>query len=272
MEIKQNNSIFEQKSFVLFLILGGFFIANTIFAEFLGVKIFSVERTLGLNPIDITIFGKEHISMNMAAGVLNWPFVFIMTDIINEYYGQKGVRFLSFLTAILIAFGFLMFAAGIILPPADFWPTSHYSNLPIEQATQLKSQVSDYNSAFGLIFGQSMWIIVGSLTAFLISQLVDVKAFHSIKKATGENKLWLRSTGSTLISQLVDSFVVLFVAFYLSGKMDFITIIALGLVAYTYKLIVAIIMTPVIYIVHNLIEKYLGFEVAQDLKTKASAN
>ena len=270
MENKPSISIFEHKPTLLFIILGGFFIANTIFAEFLGVKIFSVERTFGLNPIDITLFGKQHISLNMTAGVLNWPIVFIMTDIINEYYGKKGVQFLSVLTAGLIAYGFLMFGAGIALPPADFWPTSHLSGLTAEQTEVMKTEVGNFNSAFGLVFGQSMWIIVGSLTAFLLSQLVDVATFHQIKKVTGENRLWLRSTGSTLISQFVDSFVVLFVAFYIPGKMDFMMIIALGLVAYTYKLVVAILMTPVIYLVHNGIEKSLGIETATALKHNAA--
>ena len=273
MENKQTNykAVFEFKAVVLFIVLSGFFIANAIFAEFLGVKIFSVERSLGFQPLNFSLFGKNGLSFNMAAGVLNWPIVFIMTDIINEYYGRKGVRFLSFLTATLIAFGFLMFYIGINLSPADFWSNSHYVNLPSDQAAVVKSKVADYNYAFALIFGQGMWIIVGSLAAFLLSQLVDVMAFHQIKKSTGEGKLWLRSTGSTLISQFVDSFVVLFIAFYLSGKFDFITIIVLASVAYTYKLFVAILMTPVIYWVHSFIENYLGKDLAAEMKANAAS-
>ena len=87
--------LLEDKATRLFLLLGGFFIGNALVAEFLGVKIFSVEKSLGFLPFDFTILGKEHLAFNMSAGVLNWPFVFVMTDIINEYFGRKGVRFLS---------------------------------------------------------------------------------------------------------------------------------------------------------------------------------
>lgn len=262
--------LLEDKATRLFLLLGGFFIGNALVAEFLGVKIFSVEKSLGFLPFDFAILGKEHLAFNMSAGVLNWPFVFVMTDIINEYFGRRGVRFLSFLTASLIGYAFLMFFLAIHLVPADFWINSHINpNLPIEQQNIIRSKVGDYNYAFQLIFGQGLWIIGGSLCAFLLGQLVDVSVFHQIKKRTGENKIWLRSTGSTLVSQLIDSYVVIFIAFYLGADWDIRTILVLGFVAYIYKFIVAILMTPAIYGVHHLIEKYLGKETAEKLRENA---
>lgn len=90
----------------LFLVLGGFFIINAIVAEFIGVKIFSLEATLGLEQFNIPLFGSL-FSFNLTAGVLLWPVVFIMTDIINEHFGVKGVKFLSWLTAVLIVYAFL---------------------------------------------------------------------------------------------------------------------------------------------------------------------
>ena len=264
--------LLEDKATRLFLLLGGFFIGNALVAEFLGVKIFSVEKSLGFLPLDFTLFGKEHLAFNMSAGVLNWPFVFVMTDIINEYFGRKGVRFLSFLTASLIGYAFLMFFLAIHLVPADFWINSHINpNLPLEQQNIIRSKVGDYNYAFQLIFGQGLWIIGGSLCAFLLGQLVDVSVFHQIKKRTGEDKIWLRSTGSTLISQLIDSYVVIFIAFYLGADWDIRTILVLGFVAYIYKFTVAILMTPVIYGVHHLIEKYLGKETAERLRENAAS-
>jgi queuosine precursor transporter len=263
--------LLEDKATKLFLLLGGFFLGNALVAEFLGVKIFSVEKSLGFLPFDFSILGKEHLSFNMSAGVLNWPFVFVMTDIINEYFGKKGVRFLSFLTAALIGYAFLMFFLAIHLVPADFWINSHISpTLPIEQQNVIRSKVGDYNYAFQLIFGQGLWIIAGSLCAFLLGQLVDVSVFHQIKKRTGENKIWLRSTGSTLISQLIDSYVVIFIAFYLGADWDIRSILVLGFVAYVYKFVVALSMTPVIYGVHHLIEKYLGKETAERLRRSAA--
>lgn len=246
----------QSKESRLFFILGSFLIANAIIAEFIGVKIFSVEESFGFNKFDINLFGVDGLSFNMSAGVITWPLVFVMTDIINEYFGLKGVKFLSYLAAILIAFAFLVVGIAIHLSPADFWVKQNING-------------SDLNmtNAFSAIFGQGMWIIIGSITAFLIGQVADVKIFHNIKKVTGEKKLWLRSTGSTLVSQLIDSFVVIFIAFYINPQYHWSwkMVAAIGLVNYTYKFIVALLMTPVLYVVHSIIDKYLGKELAHQL-------
>ncbi len=259
-------AIIKNKPTRLFLILGGFFIANALIAEIIGVKIFSLEKTLGFSPLDIHILGND-LSFNLTAGVLLWPVVFIMTDIINEYYGMRGVKFLSWLTAGLIAFAFLIFIGAINLVPADFFITSKQG-----------SGVPNMSKAYNSVLGQGGFIIIGSLTAFILSQLIDVFVFHKIKKITGEKKIWLRATGSTLISQFIDSFVVLFIAFYIGTRVnasgnDFVwpfkLFIAVGIVNYVYKFIVAILMTPVIYLIHGMIEKYLGHEQAAEMKKAA---
>ena len=121
--------------------------------------------------------------------------------------------------------------------------------------------------AFSGIFGQGMKIIVGSLVAFLVSQLVDVYVFHRIKKVTGEKRVWLRATGSTLVSQIVDSYIVLFIAF--SGTFTWQQILAIGVVNYIYKASMAIILTPVIYIAEHRIDKYLGHDLARRMKRSA---
>src|SRR5688572_8100995 len=98
-------SILKSKSTRLFLILSGFFITCVLLAEVIGVKIFSLEDTIGVSRAAIPLFGNS-FSFHLTAGVLLWPVVFVMTDIINEYYGPKGVRFLSYLAIVLIAFSF----------------------------------------------------------------------------------------------------------------------------------------------------------------------
>ena len=260
------HDIIRNKSTRLFIILGGFFIANALIAEIIGVKIFSLEKTFGMQPLNVKVLGNE-LSVNLTAGVLLWPVVFIMTDIINEYYGPKGVRFLSFLTAGLIAFAFVVFYGAMHLVPADFFITSKKG-----------SGVPDMEKAYESVLGQGGNIILGSLVAFILSQLIDVFVFHRIKKVTGERAIWLRATGSTLISQFIDSFVVLFIAFYIGSRInnvdgDFVwplkLVLAVGVVNYIYKFVIALILTPVIYLVHMLIEKFLGASLAAEMKGAA---
>jgi queuosine precursor transporter len=254
--------ILKSKSTRLFLILAGFFIANALIAEVIGVKIFSLEDTLGLPKANLPLPGGN-FSFHLTAGVLLWPVVFVMTDIINEYYGPRGVRFLSWLTVGLISYAFVMFNGAIALSPSPYFDVGN--------------GVSNPNAAFKGIFGQGAWIIVGSITAFLIGQILDVLVFHRIKKLTGEKKIWLRATGSTLVSQLVDSYVVLFIAFYIGKRLQtgqgdpwsLQQVLVTGTGNYIYKFIVALALTPVIYGVHALIEKYLGSGLAGEMKASA---
>lgn len=173
---------------------------------------------------------------------------------------------MSWLAVALILYAFLMAFLAIKTPPNDWWQSiSGVRDNPAES-------LPDMNLAFKRIFGQGMWIIIGSIIAFLIGQIIDVMIFHKIKMITGEKKIWLRSTGSTVISQLVDSFVVLIIAFYIGSDWDLVRVLAIGVVNYTYKFIMALVMTPVIYGVHGLIENYLGHPLAAEMKTAAAVD
>ncbi len=260
----------ESKVNRLFIVLAGLFVTNALIAEFIGVKVFSLERTLGFQPFSFSILGVENISFQLTAGVLLWPIVFVLTDIINEYFGQKGVRILSYLTIGLILYAFAAVWMAIHLIPADFWPNAHLSAVSDDTHKEiLKGEVGNLNTAFRLVFGQGLWIIIASVTAFLIAQLIDVFVFHQIKKKTGENYIWLRATGSTLVSQCIDSFVVLFIAFYVGAGWPLEKIIAMGLISYLYKFSMAFLLTPVLYFVHAAIEAYLGHDMASQLKVAA---
>lgn len=252
---------YKSKESRLLLVLGTFLVANAILAEFIGVKIFTVEGSLGIEKFDIDMFGVPDLSFNMSAGVVTWPLIFIMTDIINEYFGVRQVRFLSILAAILISYAFMVVGFAMDLVPSDFWVNQKVNGVDVNM-----------NAAFNGIFGQGMWIIAGSIIAFLIGQMADVILFHRIKKLTGERFLWLRATGSTLVSQMIDSFVVIFIAFYLNPQYNWSwqMVAAIGLVNYTYKFIVAILMTPLLYGVHKLIDKFLGKDLSAKLIAEAS--
>ncbi|UCH53035.1 MAG: queuosine precursor transporter [Pseudomonadota bacterium] len=245
----------------LLMVLAGFFICNAIMAEFIGVKIFALEDTLGLPPFNWQLFGQQG-SLNFTAGVLLWPVVFIMTDVINEYFGRRGVRAISFLTVGLIVYAFVFAYAAILLAPAGWW-------------TEIGARdgVPNMQTAFAYVFGQGLWTIGGSLTAFLIGQLIDVSIFHHIRRRTGERYVWLRATGSTAISQFVDSYVVLYIAFVI-GPQQWPTdlFMAVGTVNYGYKLSAAIALIPVIYLMRRLIDVHLGPNLAAELKAQAASD
>ncbi len=257
-------SILASRPTTLFILLGGFFLANAMLAEFIGIKIFSLEKTFGFAPLSFSLFGVHDLGFNLTAGVLLWPVVFIMTDIINEYYGRRGVQFLSWMAVGLIVYAFIMAFFAMHAPPNDWWQS--VSGMRDDPAQSLP----DMDLAFRRIFGQGLWIIAGSLIAFLLGQLIDVIVFHKIRKLTGEKKIWLRATGSTLVSQFIDSFVVLVIAFHIGADWDLVRVIAIGLVNYAYKFTMAILLTPVIYLVHDAIEKYLGHEESARLKAEAA--
>lgn len=212
--------MFTRRKDTVYIILAGIFITNAIVAELTGGKL-------------IDVFGVP-----MSIGILPWPIVFVTTDLINEYFGEKGVKRLSLITAGLIAYTFFVLYFAIQIPSIGI------SSVTSEQ--------------FKSVFGQSQLIIVGSIAAFLVSQLIDVTIFHFVKKRTGNRMIWLRSTGSTVISQFFDSFIVLGIAFYLPGIMDFKTYIISGLTGYSVKLVIAILMTPMIYLGHYVIQKYIS--------------
>ncbi len=252
------HNIIKDKPTRLFIFLGGFFITNAILAEVVGVKIFSLEETLGLSRASFSLLGESGLSFDLTVGVLPWPVVFIMTDTINEYYGVKGVRFLSVLTAGLIAFAFLVFYLSIHTVPAGWW-----------QSSQQDKGVPDMQAAYTQVIGQGMSIIVASLTAFLVGQVADATVFRQIKKLTGEKRIWMRATVSTLFSQLVDTVVVSYIYLYFSLGFSFPRVTAIAMVGYTYKFAIAILCTPLIYWIHNRIEKYLGAEQAAGMKKAA---
>lgn len=254
----------KEKQNRVFLFLSAFFLTNAIVAEFMGVKIFSLESTLGIQNFNFHFFGEEIKGFSLTCGVILWPFVFIFTDIINEYFGIAGVRFLSIVAAVMIAYTYLMLNLAIHVAPAEWWLSkSQYGS------------AMNFEHAYDAVFGQGNNIIIGSLLAFLIGQVTDVYIFHWVKERTGEKYIWLRSTGSTFVSQFVDSYVVLFYAFYFAYRgtpqqWSLSLVLAVGTVNYIYKFVMALALTPLIYLIHGAVEKYLGPELAKKLKDQAA--
>jgi uncharacterized integral membrane protein (TIGR00697 family) len=220
--------MFKSKREFIFIIMAGIFITNAVVAELIGGKLIQIGPFI------------------MSIGIIPWPVVFLTTDLINEYYGKEGVRRLSIITASLIAYAFVILYAAMKIP-----------------ASVGISTVTD--AQFDAVFGQGLRIIVASIIAFLLSQFIDVFIFWLLRDKTGGKMIWLRSTGSTAISQLIDTFVVLGIAFWLPGKMTTAVFLNAALTGYTFKLLIAVVLTPLIYVGHNLIEKYLGNEESHKL-------
>ena len=217
---------------IVYLALAGFFVTNAILGEVTGGKLFS------LGPFTLSI------------GVIPWPVVFLSTDLINEYFGRDGVRKLTFMTIGLIIYAFVVLFLAMQVPAVSFSPVT--------------------DAQFEAVFGQSLWIIVGSVTAFALSQVVDVGVFWLVRHKTGGRFLWMRATGSTVVSQFIDSIVIIGIAFWLPGKVktsEFLTVAASN---YSYKFLIAVGMTPFIYMAHSAIDRFLGREEAHQLIERAA--
>lgn len=251
----------NDRSVRLFIALSAFFCVNAVLAEFIGVKIFALEDTLGVPPFGWSLFGQTG-SLSFTAGTLLWPIVFIMTDTINEFFGRHGVRFISWVAALLIAYGFLFAYAAIHLAPAHWWLSAAQNQ-----------GVPDYQTAYAAIFGQGMWSIGGSLVAFVVGQFIDVWIFHAIRKRTGERWVWLRATGSTAVGQLIDSFIVIWIAFVWGPQhWPLGLFLAVSTVNYCYKMICAVGLIPLLYLMRGGINRYLGAERARQLRAEAAAD
>ena len=223
----------------LYVICAAIFITALVVAEATASKFFTVVQL----PFTLSILGQDFTEVVMTAGVIAFPVTFIITDLLNEYFGKEGIKFVTYLGVVMIIFEFAIIKAAMAVPTASISP------VPSE--------------AFDTVFGASGRIILGSLVAYLLGQLADISLFHWLRKKTQGKHLWLRATGSTFGSQFIDTFVVLFVAFY--GEMTLQVIIAIALFNYGYKFLVAIVITPLIYLAHWLIDRYLGEDVAEGL-------
>nr|WP_294860955.1 queuosine precursor transporter [uncultured Fluviicola sp.] len=207
---------------IAFMVMAGIFITSAIVAELISAKLVYMGSYLA----------------PMIAGIVPWPVVFLLTDVMNEYFGKQAVRRLSWITTGLIAFCFLIVYIAVQLPTAE------------------GSWLSD--KEFAKAFGGSLWIMVGSICAFIVSQLLDVQLFHFFSKLTKGKMIWLRSTGSTVVSQLVDSFIVALIGLYLSGAYPLKMVLILAITGYLTKLVIAVFLTPLIYLMHYLARKILG--------------
>ncbi len=218
----------------LFVFLVGLFITNAVTAELISNKLINIPISFSISNFNIGPF-------TTIVGILPWPIVFIITDLMNEFYGEKAVRRVSWITAILIAYCFIIVGLSMQITAVEI----------------TGSNLSD-DASYNKVFGQAQMVIVGSIAAFLVSQLLDAYIFQFIKRKTGDKFIWLRSTGSTLFSQLIDSYIVLYIGFVLPGSLSFTEFMKIAPTNYVLKIVIAFALTPLIYLGHYLVKRYLN--------------
>lgn len=210
---------FNSRRDFVYMTLAGFFVTNAIIGELIGGKL------IQMGPF------------TMSMGVLPWPIVLIVTDLMNEHFGREGVKKLTYLTMALISYAFIVLFLAMQVPAASFSPVK--------------------DEMFNAVFGQSLWIIIASIIAFALSQLIDVTVFTWIKSKTQKRFLWLRTAGSTAVSQMFDSLAIIGIAFWLPGTVKTEEFLNVALTNYSYKFLMAVGTIPLIYLAHSIINQIL---------------
>jgi uncharacterized integral membrane protein (TIGR00697 family) len=214
----------------LYVYLCAVFLTALLIGDTIGSKLFTVAIPFGFTTLHATL----------SVGAIWFPITFLLTDVINEFYGSAGARFVTFVGFFMAIFAFAVIFIARLIPAAPFSPVGQ--------------------AAFDNVLGNANRIFVASLVAYLIGQLVDIAIFQSAKRLTQSRHIWLRSTGSTLISQLIDTLIVTYIAFW--GKISTTQLHQAATTSYVVKVLLAIGLTPVIYALHGLIHRRMHIDEA----------
>ena len=216
----------------LYLILAALFIASLVAGNLIFQKFFYWDF-FGLHTFEISV------------GILPYPITFLITDIISEIYGKKKAN-----QVVISGLFATVFVLGIVLV-ADAVPATEWS--PIQ------------NETFHNVFGLTGVAVGASMTAYLLAQLIDIRIYHFWKKLTKGKHLWLRNNASTMTSQFVDTFSVLFLlcSFEAIKWELFWPLLWSG---FFFKILVAAIDTPFLYLFVGIIKKYFKLELNQEIE------
>ncbi len=223
------NRATRQKSDILYLFLATLFITALIVCNLIANKFVTVD--LGFKIFKIS------------AGVLPYPITFLITDILSEIYGRKKTN-----KVVVMGFFALIFTLFIL------WLGSQFPSI---EASPLSDEL--YQKAYG----NSWRVIMSSMFAYIVAQLVDVRLFHFWKKMTGGKHLWLRNNASTIVSQLVDTTLVVLVLF--AGQLEWSVIGGYIRDGWMFKALVALADTPLLYAATWYIRKRLKLKFAQEV-------
>lgn len=232
----------------VFLVLAGFFLCAMVLLNVIGIT-----RFVQVGP------------MQLAVGVLAYPLTFLCTDLISELYGRARANFMVTVGLILNFFVLGMMWLGNALPAVDPSAQPPWQTLPLAADVALPSgnTASASVELFSLIYASTAGAVFASMLAYCLAQYVDVFLFHWIKSKTKGKHLWLRNNGSTMVSQLVDSIAVISVTFgaaLMAGETSVSVLLGLVVSSYLFKLVAALIDTPIIYILVSKLRPYLGIQ------------
>lgn len=219
----------------LFLILTTTFSACLLVGDLIGGKL-----------ITIPLFG---FLFTTTVGMIPFPVTFLLTDVINEFYGKRAARLVTFIALSMALLVYVFVYVAAVIPIADMTKEPDWTGVR--------------EASFQNVFVGSLRMLTASLVAFAVAQLTDIAVFAALKRWSGSRLLWLRATGSTAISQLIDTVVITLVAW--SGMMPMTDILRIMVSAYTLKLVIAVGLTPLVYACHRVVERHLGIApVARD--------
>jgi uncharacterized PurR-regulated membrane protein YhhQ (DUF165 family) len=196
---------------------------------------------------------------------LPYPLTFICTDLISEFYGKRKASNLVWVGLIINLLLILFVYLGNVLPSVATtlqppWQVlSVGADIILPNGEVLKGDVE----LFRLIYATTTGAVLASMVAYIVAQFCDVYLFHFFKKLTKGKYLWLRNNGSTLLSQLADSFVVIAITFgsaFLAGQILFSNLFTLFIDNYSFKFFVALADTVIIYILARWLKKYLQID------------
>lgn len=230
----------------VYLWLSSFSLACLLIADIVGVKLFRLPFP-GDFSFTMPFFSVTYDSVTHTCGMLTFPVTFLITDLLNEYYGKKAARRVVWIGFAMAMFVFVVVNIAQAMPSWDV-------------AFNVKQE------SFDAIFGSAKVMYVASLMAYLVGNFCDIALFGVFKRLTRGRFIWLRATGSTVVSQMVDSFIVTYLAFGLGRTlfagggepMPFAEIIKTAATGYTLKFVIAIGITPIIYLGHRVMRSWFG--------------
>lgn len=213
----------------LFVVLAGLFVTSLVVGDLISVKLIEVARV-------------RDVGFVLSVGMLPFPVTFLLTDLLNEFYGKRAARFVTLTGFAMALFAYAVVFTAVALPWAPFTRGADWGGTT--------------PAAFDNVFAGGQRILAASMAAYLVGQFIDISVFNALKRLTRNRHLWLRATGSTLLSQLIDTVVVQVLAW--TGVLPAERIVSIVLTSYALKLVIAVALTPLLYAGHGLVERRLG--------------